>query len=87
LVEDRIVVARELPFEFALNALRLKSEWTRALFESRTGLPIDTIATQLHHARERKLLTGSVAAGWQPTEMGQRFLNDLQAIFLAEEGH
>jgi oxygen-independent coproporphyrinogen-3 oxidase len=86
LVEDRIVVARELPFEFALNALRLKSEWTRALFESRTGLSIDTIAPQLRTARERKLLTGSLATGWQPTEMGERFLNDLQAIFLWENG-
>jgi oxygen-independent coproporphyrinogen-3 oxidase len=86
LVEDRIVAARELPFEFALNALRLKSDWTRTLFESRTGLPIDTIAPQLHIARERKLLTGSLATGWQPTEIGQRFLNDLQTIFLTEDG-
>lgn len=85
LMEQRIVIGRELPFEFALNALRLKSDWTRALFESRTGVPIGSISAQLRIACERNLLFGSLESGWHPTELGERFLNDLQSIFLAEE--
>jgi oxygen-independent coproporphyrinogen-3 oxidase len=85
LSEQRVVKDCELPFEFALNVLRLKSPWTSAQFEARTGLPIGAIAAPLQAARARHLLTGSNEGGWQPTELGQRFLNDLQSIFLLEE--
>jgi putative oxygen-independent coproporphyrinogen III oxidase len=81
--ECRAVLGHELPFEFALNALRLKSGLTASMFESRTGLPIATIGHVLQKAQERKLLAESTDDGWQPTELGQRFLNDLQALFLA----
>ena len=85
LSEHRLVKDFELPFEFALNVLRLKSPWTSALFEARTGLPIAAIAAQLQTARDRQLITGSNERGWQPTELGERFLNDLQTIFLTDE--
>ena len=31
-----------MPFEFALNGLRLKAGFSRALYESRTGLAVAT---------------------------------------------
>jgi hypothetical protein len=37
---------------------------------------------QLARARERGLIE-QILAGWRPTELGRRFLNDLQAGFLA----
>jgi oxygen-independent coproporphyrinogen-3 oxidase len=80
--ERRLVVSDELPFEFALNALRLKSPFTAALFESRTGLPIGAIQRMLDVAQQRNLLVEVASGEWQPTDLGQRFLNDLQTLFL-----
>jgi len=77
--ECRVVPESELPFEFALNALRLKSGITTACFESRTGLPITAIGEVLQLAQKRKLLAESLDGSWQPTELGQRFLNDAKA--------
>ena len=54
----------------------------RALFEERTGLPLDVVAEALMAARQRGLLEINDAT-LRPTERGQRFLNDLLEIFLA----
>jgi oxygen-independent coproporphyrinogen-3 oxidase len=83
--ERRLVPDDELPFEFALNALRLKSPFTAALFESSTGLPIATIQRTLDVAQQRKLLVEVARGEWRPTDLGQRFLNDLQTLFLTSE--
>jgi putative oxygen-independent coproporphyrinogen III oxidase len=76
------VAARDLPFEFMLNTLRLRDGFEETLFETRTGLPRETIARELSSAAQKGLLTKSAAEHWQPTELGRRFLNDLQALFL-----
>jgi oxygen-independent coproporphyrinogen-3 oxidase len=75
------IEAADLPFEFMLNALRLNEGFERAGYEARTGLELDAIEMRLKSARERGLLEPT-AAGWRPTELGRRFLNDLQASFL-----
>ena len=75
------VAAAELPFEFMLNALRLNEGFGRGCYESRTGLPLSGLAKKLAGAQERGLMEPT-AAGWRPTELGRRFLNDLQASFL-----
>jgi oxygen-independent coproporphyrinogen-3 oxidase len=78
------VPANERPFEFMLNALRLVEGVDRALFESRTGLTVDSLNGALAQARQRGLI--EVASDqWVPTELGRRFLNELQALFLASE--
>lgn len=71
----------ELPFEFMLNALRLNEGFTIRNFEQRTGLRVEIIEPALQHALGRGLLEKSTA-GWRPTELGSRFLNDLQGGFL-----
>ena len=76
------VPPRELPFEFMLNALRLPGGFSRALYESRTGLALEAIVPDLERAAGRGLLAPE-GDGWRPTELGWRFLNDLQAAFLA----
>jgi putative oxygen-independent coproporphyrinogen III oxidase len=75
------VARKELPFEFMLNALRLKEGVTLTQFLERTGLPPSSIATALETARSRGLLTADPVR-IQPTERGFDFLSDLQQLFL-----
>jgi len=81
--ETRTVGARELPFEFCLNALRLVDGFDAALFEARTGLPWCSIEAPLAAAVTRGLIA-TRAGRCTPTAFGRRFLNDLQALFLPE---
>jgi putative oxygen-independent coproporphyrinogen III oxidase len=80
----KFVAAADLPFEFMLNALRLNDGFRRDCYEERTGLQLKMLDEQLLRARERGLLE-QTDAGWRPTNLGSRFLNDLQASFLAQE--
>ncbi|MFO1468099.1 MAG: radical SAM family heme chaperone HemW [Steroidobacteraceae bacterium] len=80
--ERRVVPSPELPFEFMLNVLRLPAGFSEAEFESGTGLPVERITAPLARAEARGLLR-RVGQGWQPTTLGMRFLNDLQAEFLS----
>jgi putative oxygen-independent coproporphyrinogen III oxidase len=74
----------DLPFEFMMNALRLVDGFDAALFEARTGLEWKTVRERVERLAARGLLAEqSLGAGrWYPTELGQRFLNDLIAEFL-----
>ncbi|MGA2776105.1 MAG: radical SAM family heme chaperone HemW [Steroidobacteraceae bacterium] len=72
----------ELPFEFMLNALRLNEGFAIRDFESRTGLGAESVAAALENAGKRGLIE-AVGELWRPTELGRRFLNDLQSSFLA----
>ena len=74
--------AADLPFEFMLNALRLNEGFSSDCFRERTGLRLESLHEKLAAAKNRGLLE-SVASGWRPTALGRRFLNDLQASFLA----
>ena len=76
------VAPAELPFEFMLNALRLREGFTQSLFVQRTGLEWATIASQLAAAQQRGLLELGPDSVWLPTELGRRFLNDLVSLFL-----
>jgi coproporphyrinogen III oxidase-like Fe-S oxidoreductase len=80
--EASFIAAADLPFEFMLNALRLNEGFTVRDYKFRTGLEIASVEAQLAAGHGRGLLT-SRADGWRPTELGRRFLNDLQASFLA----
>ncbi|MGZ5271470.1 MAG: radical SAM family heme chaperone HemW [Ramlibacter sp.] len=80
--EDEVARA-QLPFEFMLNALRLKDGFSLAWFFERTGLPLSTIEPQLREA-ERKGLLAREGAWVRPTDHGFDFLSDLQGLFLAE---
>jgi coproporphyrinogen III oxidase-like Fe-S oxidoreductase len=75
------VDAAELPFEFMLNALRLRTGFTLAEFEGATGQRAKVIRPTLAALEARGLLTADGAC-LQPTELGFRFLNDLMGEFL-----
>jgi putative oxygen-independent coproporphyrinogen III oxidase len=87
--EAALVAAADLPFEFMLNALRLNDGFTNEQYRQRTGLDLRELEKTLNQARERGLLAqysmagGEAGSGWRPTDLGRRFLNDLQASFLA----
>jgi putative oxygen-independent coproporphyrinogen III oxidase len=80
--ESSLILPKDLPFEFMLNALRLNEGFTLRDYRRRTGLEMGSVEPRLAEAEGRGLLT-SRADGWRPTELGRRFLNDLQASFLA----
>ncbi len=73
----------ELPFEFMLNALRLREGFALADFSARTGLPLTVIRQPLEQAEEKGWLARDLARVW-PTERGFDFLSDLQALFLPD---
>jgi len=79
--EKKIVPLSDLPFEFMLNALRLREGVPLDLFYERTGLDYGYISERLKQARQKKLLTADPSR-LQATESGWRFLNELQSIFL-----
>lgn len=75
------VPRRELPFEFMLNALRLRDGVSRSWLTERTGLPPTAFAAGLAEAEQRGLLACDEERIW-PTAQGFDFLSDLQALFL-----
>jgi putative oxygen-independent coproporphyrinogen III oxidase len=79
--QDEDVRRADLPFEYMLNALRLRDGFALQDFMARTGLPLNTIAKGLD-AAERKGLIERDSARARPTERGFDFLSDLQELFL-----
>jgi len=84
-VQDRHeVVAREIGFEFMMNALRLTQGFAVRLFEERAGVPLTAVLERLDVAERRGLIERDHARV-RPTPLGRRFLNDLLQIFLPDE--
>lgn len=81
IAETRSVGPDELPFEFMLNALRLKEGVAAATFSDRTGLSLAAISRALQAATTRGLLDPDPTR-LRATPLGWRFLNDLQEMFL-----
>jgi len=83
IAQDADVRRADLPFEYMLNALRLRDGFTLRQFMERTGLPLTAIARGLDEA-ERKGLVSRADGQVRPTERGFDFLSDLQELFLAD---
>jgi oxygen-independent coproporphyrinogen-3 oxidase len=77
------VARRDLPFEFMLNALRLREGVQAALFPERTGLPASAIAQALQAAQDRGLLICDPAV-LQTTPLGFDMLNNVLERFLPQ---
>jgi oxygen-independent coproporphyrinogen-3 oxidase len=74
--EDRV-------FEFFLNRLRLDQAFSIEEFTHRTGLNAAAITAKLNQAIELEFLE-SAGDHYQVSDMGRRYLNDLQALFLPD---
>lgn len=81
-VQEEFEIAREdMGFEFMLNTLRLHGGFPPNLFAERTGMSLNAIDKTLNAAEAKGLLYRDHLV-IRPTELGQRFLNDLQEMFL-----
>lgn len=80
-IKPSVISEEDTIFEFMLNALRLTRGFSADLFNERTGLPIQSIEKLIAKATHKKLLTFENNI-FCPTDLGQRFLNDLIGIFL-----
>jgi coproporphyrinogen III oxidase-like Fe-S oxidoreductase len=81
MTEDRTIDAKELPFEFMLNALRLIDGFPTEMYSARTGLPVLGVEAALADAEEKGLIERT-ATRIRPTERGRLFLNTLVGLFL-----
>ena len=81
LTQDKEVPRDELPFEFMLNALRLRGGFALAQFTARTGLPLTAVEEALQQAQRKGFIERDLAQV-RPTERGFDFLSDLQELFL-----
>jgi len=75
----------DLMLEFMLNALRLNDGFAEELFVARTGLPISELERATAEVRQKGLLERNEEGIWRPTDLGRRFLNDLQSEFIVED--
>lgn len=80
-IESRVLKAADLPFEFALNGLRLMEGVPLDWYAERCGRPLTDLQAALDAGRSKGLLGSGNAL--RATDTGLRFLNDVQALFLA----
>ena len=81
LIESRVLEAKDLPFEFMLNTLRLTKGVATNTFSERTGLPLNVISKGLAEASNKQLLDENPSQ-LKATPLGMRYLNNLQEMFL-----
>lgn len=79
--QDDEVARADLPFEFMLNALRLRDGFALQDFADRTGLPLSAIEQPLREAQARGWIERDLSRV-RPTTRGFDFLSDLQSLFL-----
>jgi oxygen-independent coproporphyrinogen-3 oxidase len=83
-VQEEYEIGRDdMGFEFMLNTLRLTGGFAPNLFAERTGMSINAIDKTMNEAEAKGLLYRDHMI-IRPTELGLRFLNDLQQMFLSE---
>ena len=75
------IESADLGFEFMMNALRLIEGFDKKLFCERTGLNWEAISVALSKAYKQNLISQDLQT-IKPTLLGQRYLNDLLALFL-----
>jgi putative oxygen-independent coproporphyrinogen III oxidase len=79
--ELRLLGDEERIFEFFLNQLRLREGVYIGDFSARTGLPWQAVEFRVQKAVDKGLLEVSQAR-LRPTDLGWRFVNDIQQMFL-----
>ena len=80
IAEQKMIAAKELPFEFMLNALRLKRAIPMELFIQRTGLSDKEIEKPLQEAAKKGFLQWN-NTHIELTKLGWQFMNDVLQIF------
>ncbi len=81
LAEDRLLEPEERVFEFFLNQLRFREGVRKSQFSARTGVDWNRVSARVEEAVGNGLLLDDDGL-LKPTELGWRFNNEIQAIFL-----
>jgi putative oxygen-independent coproporphyrinogen III oxidase len=80
-VEDNALSPGERVFEFFLNQLRLRDGVQKSQLQPRTGVAWSEVSGRVQIAVEKGLLRDQNGI-LSPTELGWRFSNEIQALFL-----
>jgi len=81
LAEKTSLSPESLIFEFMLNTTRLQEPIPIALFEQTTGLAFSNLRPMIIEAVQKDFIKLN-KHDWQVTDLGRRFTNDLQCLFL-----
>ena len=81
LAQDEDVRRADLPFEYMLNALRLRDGTTLAQMQMASGLSVVDLEPALSQAQVKGLMVKE-AERLCVTDLGWRFLSDVQTLFL-----
>lgn len=81
LAQENEVRRADIPFEYMLNALRLREGFALQEFYERTGLSVTAIAQGLEQAERQGLIERDMTH-IRPSVRGFDFLSDLQMLFL-----
>ena len=76
-----VIKEEDIVFEFMLNTTRLEQPIPLELFSQTTGLNLKSLLPKLQLAVSKKLIHLS-QDDWQITELGRRYTNNLQLLFL-----
>ncbi|NOY62920.1 MAG: oxygen-independent coproporphyrinogen III oxidase-like protein [Gammaproteobacteria bacterium] len=79
---EKTVRRDEVGLEFMMNVLRLTDGFPSSLFYEHTGMPLKIVDEALNEAQHRGLIEWDIQR-IQPTQQGQRFLNDLLELFVS----
>jgi oxygen-independent coproporphyrinogen-3 oxidase len=77
------VEEKDRPFEFMLNALRLKKGFSAELFTQRTRLDFNVVEQKLVEITQKGLLVTKENQYW-PSAKGWAFLNDMMEVFIED---
>lgn len=77
------IAAQDMPFEFMMNALRLKDGVSSSFYPVRTGLPLDHLQPVLTRLRQQGLLVADENR-LQCTARGFNYLNDVLSEFVTD---
>lgn len=78
----REIEPSSLPFEFLMNALRLREGVDLSFWQQRTGLSLDVLAPLWQQQQARGLVVDWQSGRLTSTEMGYRYLNSLLSEWL-----
>jgi oxygen-independent coproporphyrinogen-3 oxidase len=78
-----LVEEKDRPFEFMLNALRLKDGFSAVLFSERTRLDFASVEQKIEQLTQKGLLNSKDNKYW-PTTKGWAFLNDMMGVFIED---
>lgn len=78
----REIEPSSLPFEFLMNALRLREGVELSCWQQRTGLSLDVLAPLWQQQQARGLVVDWQSGRLTSTEMGYRYLNSLLSEWL-----